>query len=178
MYIVYIHISILKGYLLQMEHWYIFAAVVFERKVEQFFKIGNCRAGHQKSDGCKQSSKADRKGGNLYIIHNYLLHKPIACITLLARNNHHLIFQLHRKTLQYTLAWSPNLKWVSIRMSHWRHMMVDGAKFWISYQRLAFLSTFGRWQLIQNLAPSTIVLRQCDIRISCDRVVSDFESKT
>ena len=71
--------------------------VVFEclqRKMEQFFKIGNCRAGHQKSDGCKQSSKADRKGGNLYIIHNYLLHKPIACNTLMARNNHHLIFHL------------------------------------------------------------------------------------
>ena len=42
-------------------------------------------------------------------------------------------------------------------MSHWHYMMVDGAKFWISYQRLAFLRSFSRWQLIQNLAPSTIV---------------------
>ena len=67
--------------------------------MEQFFKIGNCRAGHQKSDGCKQSSKAERKVGNLYIIHNYLLHKPIACITLLARNTHHLILQLYQKNL-------------------------------------------------------------------------------
>ena len=52
-----------------------------------------------------------------------------------------------------------------IRMSHWRHTMVDGAKFWISYQWLAFLSIFSRWQLIQNLAPSTIEWRQYDIRI-------------
>ena len=41
--------------------------------------------------------------------------------------------------------------------------MVDGANFSISYQRLAFLSIFGSWQLIQNLVPSTIVWR--DIRI-------------
>ena len=50
-------------------------------------------------------------------------------------------------------------------MSHWRHTMVDGTKFWISYQQLPFLSSFGRWQLIQNLAPSTIVWHQCDIRM-------------
>ena len=25
-------------------------------------------------------------------------------------------------------------------MSHWHHVMVDGTKFWISFQRLAFLS--------------------------------------
>ena len=51
-------------------------------------------------------------------------------------------------------------------MSHWRHTMVDGTKFWISYQWLAFLSIFSRWQLIQNLAPSTIVWHQCDIWMS------------
>ena len=43
--------------------------------------------------------------------------------------------------------------------------MVDGAKFWFSYQWLAFLSALSRWQLFQNLAPSTIVWRQCDIPI-------------
>ena len=43
--------------------------------------------------------------------------------------------------------------------------MIDGAKFTISYQSLAFLSIFSRWQLIQNLAPSTIVWGQYDIRI-------------
>ena len=42
----------------------------------------------------------------------------------------------------------------------------DGRWRWISYQLLAFLSNFSRWQLIQNLAPSTIVWRQCDIRIT------------
>ena len=51
-------------------------------------------------------------------------------------------------------------------MSHWQHTMVNGAKFWISYQQLAFLSSFGRWQLIQNLAPYTIVWRQCHIQIT------------
>ena len=65
-----------------------------------------------------------------------------------------------------------NLHWFAdkqckrtIWMSHLRHTMVDGSKFWISYQRLAFLSSFSRWQLIQNLAPSTIVWHQCDIWI-------------
>ena len=50
-------------------------------------------------------------------------------------------------------------------MSHWRHTMVDGAKIWISYQQPAFFISSSHWQLIQNLAPSTIVWRQCDIRI-------------
>jgi hypothetical protein len=36
----------------------------------------------------------------------------------------------------------------SIPISDWRHKMVDGAKFWISYQQLAFLSSFGHRQLI------------------------------
>ena len=53
----------------------------------------------------------------------------------------------------------------SIPMSHWRHTMVDGTKFWISYQWLAFLSVFCRWHLIQNSAPSTIMCCQCDIWI-------------
>ena len=50
-------------------------------------------------------------------------------------------------------------------MSHWRHTMVDGTKFWISYQWLAYLSSFSHWQVIQNSTPSTIVWRQCDIWI-------------
>ena len=54
--------------------------------------------------------------------------------------------------------------WV-IRISHWRHTMVDGAKFWISCKQPAFLSSFSRLQVIQNSAPSTILWRQCDIRI-------------
>ena len=49
--------------------------------------------------------------------------------------------------------------------SHWCHTMVDCAKFWINYQQLAFLSSYSRWQLIQNLVPSTIMRCQCDIRI-------------
>ena len=51
-------------------------------------------------------------------------------------------------------------------MSHWHHTMVDGSEFWIGYQRLAFLSGFSRWQLIQKSATSTIVWCQCDIRIT------------
>ena len=34
-----------------------------------------------------------------------------------------------------------------------------------NYQQLALLCVFSRWQLIKNLAPSTIVWCQCDIRI-------------
>ena len=52
-----------------------------------------------------------------------------------------------------------------IQMLHWRHTMVDGTKFLISYQRLAFLSSFSSWQLIQNLAPSIIVWCQCEIQL-------------
>ena len=33
----------------------------------------------------------------------------------------------------------------SIQMSHWRHTMVDGAKFWISCQRLKLLRKASRW---------------------------------
>ena len=51
--------------------------------------------------------------------------------------------------------WIIRLFWI-IRMSHWRHTMVDGSKFWISYQRPRLLRKASRWQLIQNLAPSTL----------------------
>ena len=58
------------------------------------------------------------------------------------------------------------MQWtIHIRMSHWRYMMVDGAKFWINYQRLAFLSIFCCWQLIQNSERSNIVWCQCVIWI-------------
>ena len=43
--------------------------------------------------------------------------------------------------------------------------MVDGPEFWISCKRPAFLGSFNHLQVIQNLAPSTIMWRQCDIRI-------------
>ena len=39
-------------------------------------------------------------------------------------------------------------------------------EFWISYQWLILLRKASHWQLIQNLAPSTIVWRQCDIRMA------------
>ena len=39
------------------------------------------------------------------------------------------------------------------------HTTVDGAEFWISWQWLNY------WQLIQNLAPSTILWCQCYIRV-------------
>ena len=53
-----------------------------------------------------------------------------------------------------------------IQMSHWHHTMVEDAKIWISYQRPAFLSISSRWQLIQYLAPSTIMWGQCDPRLN------------
>jgi hypothetical protein len=66
---------------------------------------------------------------------------------------------------QVSFGWLDNAYSGAIWMSHWRHTMEDDAKFWIGCHWLAFLSSFGRWQLIQNLAPSTILLRQCDIGI-------------
>ena len=50
-------------------------------------------------------------------------------------------------------------------INHHVHMMVDGAKFWISCKWLKLLRKASRLQLIQNSAPSTIVGRKCDIGI-------------
>ena len=66
---------------------------------------------------------------------------------------------------------------ICIRMSNWHHKIVEGAKFWIIYQQLRLLSVFIRWQLIQNLAPSTILWRHCDIKIDWKHfAVRKFES--
>ena len=46
-----------------------------------------------------------------------------------------------------------------IRMSHWRHRIVDGAECWISCKPIKLPRNAGRLQLIQNLAPSTIFWR-------------------
>ena len=67
----------------------------------------------------------------------------------------HLVF--------FSLFFHPFL--LSIWLSHWRHTMVDGAEFWISCKRPAFLCSFSRLQVIQNSVPSTIVWRQCDVQI-------------
>ena len=45
-------------------------------------------------------------------------------------------------------------------MSHWHHTMVDGSRFWIGCQWLALPRSFSQWQLIKNLAPSTIMWYQ------------------
>ena len=58
-------------------------------------------------------------------------------------------------------------------MSHWRHMLVDGAEFWITSKRLKLLRKAGCLQLIQNLASSTILWRQCDIWIVVVVVIYD-----
>ena len=44
--------------------------------------------------------------------------------------------------------------------------MVHGAEFQITCKRLKLRRKAGRLQLIQNLAQSTILWRQCDIRIA------------
>ena len=51
-------------------------------------------------------------------------------------------------------------------MSHWCHTMVDGVEFWFSCQQLRIPQKASPWKLIQNLAPSTMVWRQCDIKIA------------
>ena len=65
----------------------------------------------------------------------------------------------------------------TIRMLHWHHMMVDGTKFWISYQQPAFISISSCWQLIQNSVPSTIVWCQYDIRIISINIFSRYVDK-
>ena len=44
-------------------------------------------------------------------------------------------------------------RYLSIRMQHWRPKATDGAEFWISCKRPAFLRTFSRLQMIQNKRP-------------------------
>ena len=73
-------------------------------------------------------------------------------------------------------------------MSHWRHTMVDGAKFWISCKRPTFLSNFSHLQLIENSVPSVARWHQCDIWIKAkydDMIVwsylkncSDFKERS
>ena len=52
-----------------------------------------------------------------------------------------------------------------IQMSHWRHTMVNGIRFWIGCQWLAFLRILSCWQLVQSSAPSSIAWRQCVVWI-------------
>ena len=51
---------------------------------------------------------------------------------------------------------------------------LNGTIFWISYQRLAFLSILSHWQLISNSAPSTIVWCQCDIQIALNSMMVQY----
>ena len=61
------------------------------------------------------------------------------------------------ETLNSGVALAPPASPLSIWMSHWHHKMVDAAKFWISCHWLNLLRKASHWQLIQNLAPSTMV---------------------
>ena len=68
--------------------------------------------------------------------------------------------------LSIRVSWVVKFASSAIQMSHWHNAMVDSVEFWISYQRLRLvLKKASRWHLIQNLASSTIVWRQHDIRI-------------
>ena len=71
------------------------------------------------------------------------------------------------RVLVKAILWSND---TGILMSHWCHTMIDGAEFWISCQRIRMLRKVSHWQLIQNLVQSTIVWRQCDIRIAIKRL--------
>ena len=65
-----------------------------------------------------------------------------------------------------------------IRMSHWRHTMVDGAKFWISCQQPKLLRRASQWQPIQNSVKSSIVWRQCDNQIAPEYTLSSPPKET
>ena len=47
----------------------------------------------------------------------------------------------------------------------WCHIDANGTEFWVSCQRLAFLTSHSHLRLIQNSVPSTVVWRQCYIQI-------------
>ena len=51
------------------------------------------------------------------------------------------------------------------RMSHWRHWVTEGTKFWISCKWPAFLSNFSCLQIVQHSVPSVTRRCQCDIQI-------------
>ena len=57
--------------------------------------------------------------------------------------------------------------------------MVDDTKFWISCQQLKILRNSSRFNLIQNLASSTMVWRQRDIQIVISfldiQIINQFE---
>ena len=59
---------------------------------------------------------------------------------------------------------------LAIQMAHWPRTMIDGTKFWITCKGLKLLRKAVHLQLIQNLAPSTIVWHHCDIRMHMQRV--------
>ena len=68
----------------------------------------------------------------------------------------------------------------SIRMSHWRCQVTEGAEFWISCKQPAFLSNSSHLQLIQNSVPSVARRRQCAIQILSHwhSSISRFERQT
>ena len=53
-----------------------------------------------------------------------------------------------------------------IQISHWRPRATEVAEVWISCKRPKLLRKVGRWQLIQNSAPSVAWRHQCNIRIA------------
>jgi hypothetical protein len=73
---------------------------------------------------------------------------------------HGILYSLHLPTPGWQL-WKNSF---TIQMSHWRHTMVDGAKFWISCKRPAFLSSFSRLQLIQKSAH----LPSCGVNVTSE----------
>ena len=55
--------------------------------------------------------------------------------------------------MMFTSKWYFYYKYEPIQMQHWRPKATDGAKFWTSCKRPAFLRTFSRLQMIQNKRP-------------------------
>ena len=55
---------------------------------------------------------------------------------------------------------------LSIPMSHWCHLMLDVAEFWITCKRLKLLRKASCLEVTQRLAPFSIIWHQCDIWIT------------
>ena len=71
---------------------------------------------------------------------------------------HHLMQSLPLKVFVRIPSKTP----YSIRLTHWRHMMVDGAKFWIICKQLKLLRKAGHLQIQRHL-PSFCVNATSDL---------------
>ena len=102
----------------------------------------------------------------IFFLQGWNAHKTIQFHT---PTQYELINQLYLLKVQILWEGLKNFTiFLSFLASNWCPTMVDGAKFLISCHWLKLLRKASRWQPIQNLEPSYIMLHQCDIQIKVE----------